>query len=59
MRYTAFAILMVLILTSSGCYYEEYKQAIEMKEQAEEKAAQAKDALTAEQKAINRLYTEE
>ena len=59
MKYTPLIILISLVLSTSGCYYEEYKQAIELKEQAEEKAAQAKDALTAEQKAINRLYTEE
>ena len=43
----------------AGCYYDEYQKATKLKEQAEQKAAEAQAALTAEQKAMNRLYTED
>ena len=65
--------LSILCLFFLGCavgcdipYKEEYDQAMELKAEAEQKAAEAqaaaeeaKDALTAEQNAINRLYTED
>ena len=64
------AILCLLVLGCLiGCdipYKEEYDQAMELKAQAEQKAAEAqaaadeaKNALTAEQNAVNRLYTED
>jgi len=50
------------ILFIAGCdipYKAEYDKAMELKEQAEKKAEQAQNALTAEQNAIKRLYTED
>lgn len=65
-----FSIVWLLLLGCAiGCdipYKEEYDQAMELKAQAEQKAAEAqaaaeeaKNALSAEQNAINRLYTED
>lgn len=58
-----------LMCCAIGCdipYKAEYDKAMELKAQAEQKAAeaqaaaqQAQNALTAEQNSINRLYTEE
>jgi hypothetical protein len=60
---------LVLCGCTIGCdipYKEEYDRAMELKAQAEQKAAEAqaaaeeaKNALTAEQNAINRLYNED
>jgi hypothetical protein len=61
--------LFAVLILALGCdipYKAEYDQAMELKAQAEIKAAEAeaaaekaKNALTAEQNAINRLYSED
>jgi len=61
--------LFAMLIFALGCdipYKAEYDQAMELKAQAEAKAAEAqaaaekaKNALTAEQNSIKRLYTED